>query len=908
MSLPAGTRLGPYEVLAPIGAGGMGEVYRARDSRLQREVAIKVLPELLAGDPERLARFTREAQTLAALNHPNIAQIHGLEESGGVQALVMELVEGEDLAQRIDHGPLPLDEALPIARQIADALEAAHESGIVHRDLKPANVRLRPDGTVKVLDFGLAKALEPTPSSAGIGALPNSPTITQHATQLGVILGSAGYMAPEQARGRAVDRRADIWAFGVVLYEMLTGRRAFEGEEITDVIAAVLKSEPDLGALPPDLPPAVHRVLRRCLEKDPRQRLSSIRDARLELDEREPAVADNAASAAAGSGEPRRSFASRLAPLVAVAVVAALGAALATRYALRTPAATAGPAPRLTRLSISAPPGKSLFADTSGVALSPDGRQIAFVVGTIVGTDNELWVRSLESTTARRIESADTVQFMFWSPDSRRIGFFTPDQFKIVAADGGRAQVLCNAEGGRGGDWNGADQILLAPAPEGPLFRISANGGDPVQVTTLDAARGESSHRFPTFLPDGDHFLFAALPARAGKFEIFASSLSDPGHRTQVGAMETAPRWVAPDWLLFARRGILTVQHFDPKTLRLSGDPLSLGDEPTAVFDPSVSVTAAFSAAASNTGTLAYFSSGWTNTRAMLLEESGREIGAVSVPAGQYTNVRVSPDGTQAILVRSLSPTESTLWQVDLARGSALPVSTGGGRNESPVWSPDGSGFVFASDREGAQNIYRKSAGDTSPETLLDKSPVLFENPDGWSPDGRWITLQRLDAVGKQNIWLLPASGDGKAELYVQGPARELNGNPSPDGRWLAYAAADTGRLEIYVQGFPKPARRVQVSRDGGVWSWWVPGGRGLLFMTETQPRAVWTADLLPGAGPEGPPRFSEPRLLATLPPGTLAVDALPDRRRFLALVPENSEPGSITVVQNWPAALSKAP
>jgi Tol biopolymer transport system component len=884
----------------------MGEVYRARDSRLQREVAIKVLPDLLATDPERLARFTREAQTLAALNHPNIAQIHGLEESGGVQALVMELVEGEDLAQRIARGPLPLDEALAIARQIADALEAAHESGIVHRDLKPANVRLRPDGTVKVLDFGLAKALEPTPSSAGVGALPNSPTITQHATQLGVILGSAGYMAPEQARGRAVDRRADIWAFGVVLYEMLTGRRAFEGEEITDVIAAVLKSDPDLAALPSDLPASLRRLLRRCLEKDPRQRLSSIRDARLELDEREPAVARDSPSAAASAAAPRRPLASRLAPFVTVAVAAALAAGLATRYALRSPAAGAGTAAQVSRLSIAAPPGRSLFADTSGVALSPDGRQIAFLVGTIVGAENELWVRSLDSTTARRIEGGDGVQFMFWSPDSRRLGFFTSDQLKTVSADGGRAQVLCNAEGGRGGDWNGSDQILFAPAPEGPLFRISAHGGDPVQVTTLDVARGESSHRFPTFLPGGDQFLFATLPARAGKFQIFASSLSDPALRTPVGAMESAPRWIAPDWLLFARRGLLTVQHFSPKTLRLSGEPLSLGDEPTAVFDPAVSVTAAFSAAASNTGTLAYYSSGWTNTRAVLLDASGREVGAVPVPAGQYTNVRVSPDGTQAILVRSLSPTESTLWQVDLGRGSALPVSTGGGRNESPVWSPDGSRFVFASDRDGAQNIYLKSAGDASPETLLYRSPVLFKNPDGWSPDGRWITLQHLDPIGKQNIWLLPASGEGKPEVYLQGPSRELFGNPSPDGRWLSYAAADTGRLEIYVQGFPKPGRRVQVSRDGGLWSWWGTGGRELLFMTEEQPPSVWSALVLPGPGPDGLPRFGEPRLLATLPTGTLAADALPDRRRFLALVPENSEPGSITVVQNWPAALGR--
>ena len=908
MSLAPGTRIGPFQILSPLGAGGMGEVYRARDSRLQRDVAIKVLPDVLASDPERLARFTREAQTLAALNHANIAQVHGLEESGELCALVMELVEGEDLAQRIARGPLPLDEALPIARQIADALEAAHDSGIVHRDLKPANIRLRPDGTVKVLDFGLAKALEPTSAPGGAGALVNSPTLTQHATQLGLILGSAGYMAPEQARGRAVDRRADIWAFGVVLYEMLTGRRAFEGDEITDVLASVLKSDPDLGAVPADTPASVRRLLRRCLVKDPRQRLSSIRDARLELDEQEPASAVGGLAPATGASQRAgpSSVVVRLLPFLAVAALTALATGFAAWLAFGERAAP--PDSAVSRLSITAPAGRPLFPDTSGVALSPDGRKIAFLVGTVVGVQNELWVRSLDSTTAQRIESGNESQMMFWSPDSRRIGFFTPGHLKIVSAEGGRAQVLGEAEGGRGADWNAADQILFAPAPEGPLFRISANGGDPVAVTTLDAARGESAHRFPVFLPDGDHFLFTALPARAGKFAVFASSLSDSATRISIGDMESSPRWIRPGWLLFGRRGILSVQRFDAGSLRLTGEAVSLGDEPNAVLDPAVSVTAAHSAAASQTGVLAYYTNGWSTTRAVLLDAEGRETGVVPLPPGQYTNVRVSRDGSQAILVRSLSLTESTLWQVDLVRGGVLPVSTGGGRNESPVWSPDGSRFVFASDRDGPQNLYLKQAGDSSPETPFFRSPALFKNADGWSSDGQWITLQHLDAGSRQNIWLLPASGDGKPELYANGPTRELNGTPSPDGRWLSYAAGDTGRLEIYVQAFPKPGRRVQVSRTGGLWSWWSPDGRRLLYMTEEQPLTIWSADVGESPAPGAPPRMGEPRQIATLPAGTLAADALPDRKTFLALVPENAAPGTITVVQNWPAALRQAP
>ena len=899
MSLAAGSRLGPYEIVSPIGAGGMGEVYRARDTRLHREVAIKVLPELLASDPERLARFRREAQTLAALNHPNIAQIHGLEEEGATHALVMELVEGEDLAQRVARGALPLDEALPVARQIAEALDAAHESGIIHRDLKPANVRLRPDGTVKVLDFGLAKALEPASVGSSAPTLANSPTLTQ-ATQFGVILGSAPYMAPEQARGRAVDRRADVWAFGAVLYEMLTGRRAFEGEETSDVLASVLKSEPDYAALPSDTPAAVRRLLRRCLTKDPRQRLSSIRDARLELDERD---APGEGIAPVLAAQPvRRSALARFGPPLAVAALAAGLTAIAMRS--RTPGESSSTgAPVLSRLSILAPPGRTLFPDSSGVSISPDGRHVAFLVGNVVGQDTELWVRDLGSPTARRIESGDGAQYIFWSPDSRKIGIGGSDQLRIVAVEGGRAQILTDISGIRGGDWNAADQILYVPAPQGPLYRISANGGEPVAVTTLDAALGESSHRFPEFLPGGDRFLFATLPAHDGKFDVFASSLSEPSKRVKVGAFETAPQWIEPGWLLFGRRGVLAVQRFDPERLELQGDAFPLEDEPTAVWDPAFSVTAMFAATTSQAGSLAYFSSGSGSTRAAWVDETGREVGTLDLPRGQYSNVSVSPDGTQAIFVRSISATESTLWLVDLERDEATPLATGGGRNESPIWSPDGRRIVFSSDREGPQSLYEIGIAEPAAEKVFYRSPILFKDPDAWTRDGRWITLQQLDPVGKQNIWLLPTSEPMTPEVYAQGPTRELNGTVSPDGAWMAFASEETGRMEMYVQSFPKPGRRMQVSREGGLRAWWSPDGREITWVTESKP-TLFRARLEPVNG--GAARFGEPRRLGALPPGARGGDAMPDRHRFLVLFSENVDPGSIVVVQNWPAALPR--
>jgi Tol biopolymer transport system component len=881
-----GKTVGSFQITDKLGAGGMGEVYRARDTRLNRDVAIKVLPELFAADADRLARFTREAQVLAALNHPNIAAIYGMED----RALVMELVEGADLSAVIARGPLPLSDALPIARQIADALEAAHDQGIVHRDLKPANVKVRADGTVKVLDFGLAKALAPE-SASGSGDAANSPTLTARATQMGMVIGTAAYMAPEQARGRAVDRRADIWAFGVVLYEMLAGKRAFGGDDISITLANVLKEDVDWEALPADLPAPVRRLLRRCLEKDPRKRLSAVGDARLELDEREPAVVGPAAAAVAA----RPSLVARLWPALAGVVLTA-GVA-----AFFWPSAGADTGKAVARLSVMPPPGEELYPDSTGVVVSPDGTMVAFIVGNVAKTATELWVRSLDSMTARRLDDAEGATVPFWSPDSRRIGFFTTSKLKTIAASGGRADVLADSPGGRGGDWNRSNTIVYAPDAGGPLFRIPASGGTPEPATKLDADRKEFGHRFPAFLPDGDHFLYAALPGKAGKFDIFAGSLSDDS-KTLVGSLESAPIYAEPGWLLYVRQGVLVAHPFDPDARKLTGDPVSLGDEPTSILDPATSFTAGRAISMSDTGSLAYFSSPSTNTTATWYDALGRNTGTLDLPPGHYETVSISPDGTRAVFVRSTSPSESALWLVDLARGGAAPLSTGRGRNDGPVWSPDSRRVAFAADRDGPQDVFVKTIDDASPEQPLYRSDVPFKGPLSWSPDGQWIVMAQLDPGAAQNIWLLPAAGQGQLTKFLAGPAREIAGPASPDGRWLAYASDDTGQSELYVQPFPKPGPKVQVSHKGATTAWWKKDGTQILFLG-TDLRTLWRADVERGAAF----RAGAPRLIATLPAGIVWVDAMPDRERFLAIAPERTGIGSVTVVQNWRAALEKA-
>ncbi|HET7694123.1 MAG TPA: protein kinase [Vicinamibacterales bacterium] len=883
------TTIGPYRIVGKLGEGGMGEVYRARDSLLNRDVAIKVLPPLFAVDAERLARFTREAQTLAALNHPNIAQIYGLEGAAGpgtTRALVMELVEGDDLSTLIARGPMPLADVLPIARQIADALEAAHEQGIVHRDLKPANVKVRRDGTVKVLDFGLAKAFD-AKAESGADAM-QSPTFTARNTQLGMIIGTAAYMAPEQARGKAVDRRADIWAFGVVVFEMLTGRRAFDGDDISDVLASVLKSDPDWSRIPAETPASIRRLLRRCLEKEPRKRLSAIGDARLELDDID--AGPPAASSPAAPGRP--SIVSRAWPIVAAVVLTAAVGAIAWVSTRSTPDLP------LARLSVVAPPGASLYPDSTGVAISPDGKLLAFIVGNVSRSESQLWVRSLDSLSSRRLEGGDGATLPFWSPDSTRIGFFTNAKLKTIAASGGRAEVLADTPGPRGGTWNASGIIVFAPDAVGPLMKISASGGTPAPATSLDTARKEIGHRFPTFLPDGRHFIYAALPGKEGRFDILAGSLDDDSH-TLVGSMDSAPVYAEPGWLLYARQGVLAAQRFDARTLKISGEAQLLPDEPISILDPATSFTAGKSTTVSNTGTLAYFSVPSTNTVASWYDALGRYAGDVTLPPGHYETATISPDGKYAIAVRSTSPAESALWLVDLERNSASPLTSGRGRNDQPLWSPDGKRIVFATDRDGPQDLFIKTIADASPEQPLYRSELPFKGPLSWTPDGSSIVMTQLEPITSQNIFLMPATGKGELKLLVRGPTRDSGAAVSPDGHWLAFISDESGRFELYLQAFPDPAGRLKVSKQGALLAWWTRDGRQLLYVADDL-HSLWRVDVDTSRGL----KIGTPIRIATFPPNIVSVDATPDRQRFLAIAPERSGPGSWTVVQNWLAAL----
>ena len=897
----AGTKLGAYEVLAKLGEGGMGEVYRARDTRLNRDVAIKVLPDIFTGGSkeDRLARFEREAQTLASLNHPNIAHIYGIVDlPDGGRGLVMEYVDGENLAVRLTHGPLAFDDAMHIAGQIADALEAAHEHGIVHRDLKPANVMVNGEGVAKVLDFGLAKAADPSGMSAA--GVAESPTFTAHMTQFGMIIGTAAYMSPEQARGKTVDRRADIWAFGVVLYEMVTGRRAFSGEEMSDVLASVLRQDIDWTALPAGTPPRLRQLLERCLERDPKSRLRDIGEARVAIAKIASGAPDSSSVTLA---PPARALAQKR-RWQQYAVPAAIAAAItaAAVLALTRPWSRSVVSPVLARMSLLPPPGADLYPDSTGVAISPDGTMVAFIVGGLTRADTQLWVRPLAAMTARRLDDGDGASLPFWSPDSRRIGFFSGTKLKTIAASGGRAEVVCEAPFGRGGAWSPSNVIVFAPDAAGPLFRVAATGGSPSPATSLDAAKKENGHRFPAFLPDGDHFVYAALPGHDGRFEIYAGSVSGPPTaRTHIGSMESAPVYADPGWLLYARQGVLAAQAFDAGSLSLSGDPVALDDEPSAIMDPAISFTAGHPTSVSTTGSLAYYSAPSMNTIPGWYDAQGRQTGTLDIPAGHYDHVTISPDGTHAVFVRSVSPSESALWLSDVVRGSAVPLSSGKGRNDSPIWSPDSTRVVFASDREGPQNLFVKTVGDATPEQPLFRSDVLFKNPSAWTPDGGSIVITEVDPLTSQNVWTIP-SGGGAAKLFFAGPTRDIGGPVSPDGKWILCLSDETGRAEVFLQSFPIAGHRAQVSQGGAIETWWTSDSRQIFYLGGDT-RTLWRVDVAPaGAGLT----VGAPVKLGVLPPGTVWVSAMPDMQKFLALAPARTGTASMTVVQNWRAALDK--
>jgi len=856
-----------YRITAKLGQGGMGEVWRATDTKLGREVAIKVLPESFANDPARMARFEREAQLLAALNHPNIAAIYGIEQG----ALIMELVEGEDL-----HGPLPIETALHYARQIADALEAAHEKGIVHRDLKPANIKVTSAGQVKLLDFGLAVAQASRPVSDDPT---ESPTLSLAMTQGGMILGTAAYMSPEQARGKPVDKRADIWAFGVVLYEMLTGKMLFGGgETVSDSLAAVLTREPDFQALPRDTPRRVRRLLERCLRKDPKLRLRDIGDARMLLDEAEPEEALPAPAAPV----------TRRLPWILAAILALSTLALAVLW-LRRPVEEV----RTLKLSV-LPPEKATFVANSLPAVSPDGRHLAFAARS-EGKD-QLWIRDLNALAARPIPGTEGGYDPFWSPDSRSVAFFTSSKLKKVDIGGGPALMVCDAFQGRGGSWNQNDVIVFTPALAMPLSRVAAAGGTATAVTTLDESAGENSHRFPWFLPDGRHFLFTAQSGDREKTAIYVGDLESKERRRLFAAASNAV-YTPPGLLLFMRERTLMAQPFDAAGLRTTGDPF-----PAAEQVDYVRSTIQGQFAVSQTGVLAYYSGGAApSSQLTWFDRGGKPLGTVG-PPGIMESPAISPDGG-TVAVDRLDAQLGTfdLWLHDLAHATDSRFTFDPNMDRSPVWSPDGSRILFVSNRTGKYGLYQKAATSAGKEELLYETAGLAFTTD-WSRDGRFAIFDRLASKTGYNLWILPLAGDRKPFPFLQSEFSERDGKLSPDGRWLAYESNETGVFEVYVQAFPGKEGKWQVSAKGGSRPLWSRDGKELFYIAGDN--KLMAMDVKGGARFEhGLPKA----LFEARTPGYASFDVTPDGKRFLLV--NSLEQGAnppMTVVVNWHAGLKQ--
>jgi len=896
VTLSSGARLGSYEILASLGAGGMGEVYRARDGKLDRDVALKVLPEEFFEDKDRVARFEREAKALAALNHPGIAAVYSFEAVSGRHILVMELVEGEGLDARIARGPIPFDEALPIARQIAEALEAAHERGIVHRDLKPANVMVVPDGRVKVLDFGLAKALEADSASGSSPQVTQSPTLTARATAAGVILGTAAYMSPEQARGRAVDRRADIWAFGCVLFEMLTGRRVFEGDTASDVLAAVLRQDVDFAALPADTPAGVVRLLRRCLVRDPRARLHDVGDARLEIDD---ALA-SPAKIPSSPGPPRTvgARARRWLPWLVAAGMAAV-AVLSLR---RAPSGAQDPV----HLSLTMPEGVSLDPDfltqVQILAVSPDGRRIAFRGRS--GDLRRIYLRDLSRETAEPVPGTEGGDDAFFSPDGEWLGFVAGDKLKKTAIRGGTPVMLAGAARVRGSAWGDDGTIVFAPTVNSPLFRIPAAGGEPRPLTALDAAARERTHRWPEILPGGETVLFTVgtedKPGDYDEARIDAVSLAT-GKRHVVYRGASLARYAPPDRLLLARHGDLLAVPFDVKTGEVRGTPAPVlqgvsGDARSGISYFGVS----------RTGVLVYASGiAMQNINEVVwIDRSGRREPA-GIPAGVYSQVAISPDGKK--LAYGEGPgggARSDIWIADLVHGGQFQL-TSNGKAQVPRWTPDGASVVYSSPTGNA--IMRQRADGSGAAEVLWKSTRLVPIAvDSFTPDGSALIFSMTGLPTRADIYLLPLSGTREARALIATPGAEVLGKISPDGRWIAYTGQYEAGEQIYVQPFPSLAGRWQVSRSGGSTALWSRDGRELFFVSGDQ---LFAAPLKPA------PAFSpgEPRPLFRIDrPSALEwsdiFDVAPDGRRFIVLVQKKDpkKAARIDVILNFGRRLAE--
>ena len=904
MPLGPGTTLGPYAVTAKIGEGGMGEVYRARDTKLDRDVALKVLPQAFTDDPDRLARFEREAKVLASLNHPNIGHIYGLEEAEGQKALVLELVEGPTLADRIKQGPIPVDEALPIAKQIADALEEAHEQGVIHRDLKPANIKVRPDGMVKVLDFGLAKAFEP---EAGSVSASMSPTIslTAAATQMGMVIGTAAYMAPEQAKGLTVDKRADIWAFGAVLFEMLTGKKLFEAGDVSEMLASVLVKDPDISSIGQHVPTHIRSLIRRCLVKDPKQRLRDIGDVRLAM---EGAFETTVSVPLPSAVTPTVPFWQRSWQLLAAVVITALVTALAVS------SLTGSRVPPVSRFSIPVDGSEPPPLDRT-VALSPDGRTLVYAAGQAQGFVYRLYRRQMGQLEVLPVQGTEGLG-PFFSPDGTSVGFFdfSTRTIKRMSLAGGAVTTLAAIADFRGASWGPDGTIVFTGDSEhAGLWLVAESGGTAEQIAEVQQGQ---YYLTPEFAPGGDAVLFTMFFGPEQPSQVGVLSL-DSGEQT-VLLEGSAPRLVPTGHLLFNREDALWAVPFDVNRLRVTGEPAPVlegvgrGQENAARY------------AVSSEGTLAYVqgSGGLVEQpRTLALVDRTGGVERLTVPPNRYVAPRLSPDGRS--LAVQTDGERSAIWVYDLAGNTAMRQLTLEGNNVRPLWTPDGDSLTFASDRDGPFSIYRQRAdGSGVTEQLTTAEEGTAHWPEAWSPDGNTLAFRVTesrggDVTGQQNerdLWTLSLEGAEEPRVLsaVPNPTVEVGASFSPDGQWIAYTSgtASTFEFDVYVEPFPTTGEKYKISQEGGLMPLWSRSDNELLYRPPTTVLGEDQQTLKSVTVSTDPSfRFTPEQ---PLPIGGFistqwyrSFDVTPDGQRFLVVLPENeiAEVGQkfeITVVQNW--------
>jgi serine/threonine-protein kinase len=876
-----GHQIGPYQVLSLLGAGGMGEVYEARDSKLGRNVAIKVLPVVFAHDPERLPRFEREAKMLASLNHPNIATIYGLEQTDGVQCLVMELVPGETLAERLNAGALGIEEALQISGQIAEALEAAHDKGVIHRDLKPANVKVTPQGRVKVLDFGLAKAFA---SDGGLDLL-HAPGPTAVGTEEGRILGTPAYMSPEQARGQTVDKRTDIWAFGCVLYELLTARQAFRGETLSDTLAAVLEREPDSRLLPPTTPAKILDLLRKCLQKDTVRRLHDIADARIEIEEALAAPAEAELTA------PAKGIRARWQGALLWGVAFLLLAAVTSIAIWNRKSSSPIISGTVSRVAIALPPGQPLAGLETGisVALSPDGTHLVYAARQ--GSIQQLYLRPLEGLEAKPIPGTEGATEPFFSPDGQWLGFFAGGKLKKVLVSGGQALSLCDAADPRGASWGSQGNIIFAPTRDSVLQEVSDAGGTPQPLTQM--AEEEDSHRWPEFLPGGEAVIFAASYSGANwnNAQIAVQSLRT-GERKNLLLRGTHPHYAVSGHLVYAQGGKLMAAPFDPRRLAVTGAAVPLVE---GVLQSTFSGAAQSSFSA--TGSLMYVSGSdeVIQRRLVWVSRSGVEQ-PLAAPARAYRGPRLSPDGREVAV--AVEGQETEVWLYDLSRETLTRLTFQRGTSYNPVWTRDGKRITFnvtSGSETGICWLLADGSGG------LERLSEFGGGPYSWSPDGQLLAFLRSTPTTGNDIWMLRMD-DRKAAPFLRTSFNEGALQFSPDGRWVAYISDESGRREIYVQPYPGPGGKWQISTEGGAEPLWNPNGRELFYRSGDQ---MMSAEITTHT------RFSvgKPKVLfagqyqpSQSPVPTANYDVSPDGQRFLMLKPGGQDQAAtqINVVLNW--------